>query len=252
MGFDVVADAYMAFMGRYSEPLAGSFLAAAGVRPGQRALDVGCGPGALTARLAELLGPDQVHAVDPSTSFVAATRERCPGVDVREGAAEKLPFDDGSVDVALAQLVVHFMADPVAGLAEMARVTRPGGVVAANVWDYGGGTGPLSAFWAAVQDLDPGSPGEGDRAGTREGHLAELFAAAGLRDVEPGVLTVTVPCATFEQWWQPYTLGVGPAGDYVAGLDDQHRDALRDRCRQRLPEAPFEIRASAWFVRARA
>lgn len=250
MGFDVVADAYMAFMGRYSEPLAGLFVEAAEARPGQTALDVGCGPGALTARLADALGPEHVLAVDPSKSFVAATAARCPGVDVRQGVAEKLPFADGSVDVALAQLVVHFMADPVAGLREMGRVSR--GVVAATVWDYGGGTGPLSLFWAAVADLDPAEAGEGERAGTREGHLTELFRAAGLADVEPGVLTVTVPYATFEQWWHPYTLGVGPAGDYVAGLDDDHRNALRDRCRQRLPEAPFEVRASAWLVRARA
>ncbi len=250
MGFDVVADSYMAFMGRYAEPLAGLFLGAAGVGPGQRALDVGCGPGALTARLADALGPDHVVAVDPSESFVGAARERCPGVDVRQGVAEELPFADGSVDVALAQLVVLFMADPVAGLREMGRVSR--GVVAATVWDHGGGTGPLSTFWAAVKDIDPTETGEGDRAGAREGHLAELFRAADLSDVEDGVLTVTVPYATFEQWWHPYTLGVGPAGDYVDRLDDRQRDALRDRCRQRLPEAPFEIQASAWFARARA
>jgi SAM-dependent methyltransferase len=250
MGFDVVADAYMAFMGRYSEPLAGLFIDTAGVKRGQRALDVGCGPGALTARLADSLGPDHVLAVDPSESFVGATRERCPGVDVRQGVAEELPFTDGSVDVALAQLVVHFMTDPVAGLREMRRVSV--GVVAATVWDYGGGTGPLSEFWAAVQDLDPAAPGEGERAGTREGHLAELFRAAGLRDVEDGVLTVTVPYESFEQWWHPYTLGVGPAGDYVAGLDDDHRDALRNRCRERLPRIPFEMRASAWYARGRA
>lgn len=250
VAFDVVADAYMAFMGRYSEPLAGLFLDATGVEPGQRALDVGCGPGALTARLVDALGPDHVVAVDPSESFVGAARERCPGVDVRRGVAEELPFPDGSVDAALAQLVVHFMADPVAGLREMGRVSR--GVVAATVWDYGGGTGPLSQFWAAVKDLDPASTGEGERAGTRAGHLTELFRAAGVRAVEDGVLTVTVPYATFEEWWQPYTLGVGPAGDYVAGLDGDHRDALRARCRERLPEAPFEIQASAWFAHGKA
>lgn len=250
MGFDVVADAYMAFMGRYSEPLADLFAAAAGVGPGQRALDVGCGPGALTARLVAALGADDVLAVDPSASFVAATVERCPGVDVRLGVAEELPFADGSVDVALAQLVVHFMADPVAGLREMKRVSR--GVVAATVWDYGGGTGPLSTFWSAVQDLDPAAPGEGDRAGTREGHLAELFRAAGLGHVEDSVLTVTVAYETFEQWWHPYTLGVGPAGDHVAGLDDRQREALRDRCRELLPDAPFEVHASAWFAQGRA
>jgi SAM-dependent methyltransferase len=252
MGFDVVADAYMAFMGRYSEPLGGLFVEAAGVERGQRALDVGCGPGALTARLVDLLGAGAVRAVDPSASFVGAARERCPGVDVRQAVAEDLPYEDGGVDVTLAQLVVHFMADPVAGLAEMGRVTRPGGVVAACVWDYGGGTGPLSTFWTAAGQLDPDSPGEGDRAGTREGHLAELFRRAGLADVESGVLTVTVPYEDFEQWWRPYTLGVGPAGDYVAGLDADRTKALRERCRELLPAAPFEVRASAWLARGRA
>jgi SAM-dependent methyltransferase len=252
VAFDVAADAYTAFMGRYSEPLAGRFVERTGVDAGQRALDVGCGPGALTARLADRLGPEAVAAVDPSGSFVAATRTRCPGVDVRQGVAEQLPFADDSVDVALAQLVVHFMSDPVAGLAEMARVTRPGGVVAACVWDHAGGGSPLGLFWAAVQDLDPGARDESALAGAREGQLAELFRAAGLIDIEPGALTVTVPYATFDEWWHPYTLGVGPAGDYVAGLDEARQDALRARCEQHLPAAPFEIRASAWYVRARA
>lgn len=250
MAFDV-ADAYSAFMGRYSEPLAEVFVDWVGVPGGQRVLDVGCGPGALTARLVDRLGADAVVAVDPSAPFVAATAARCPGVDVRRAAAERLPFADDAVDAAFAQLVVHFMADPVAGLSEMGRVTRPGGVVAACVWDHGTGGGPLSVFWATVRELDPGAEDESGRAGSREGHLSELARAAGLDDVEPGVLTVTVPYASFEEWWQPYTLGVGPAGDYVAGLDEAARDALRDRCAQRLPAGPFEIRSSAWAVRAR-
>jgi ubiquinone/menaquinone biosynthesis C-methylase UbiE len=145
MAFDVEADAYRQFMGRYSEPLAGAFVRWAEVRSGT-ALDVGCGTGALTERLADRLGPGTVTAVDPSESFVEATRKRCPGVDVRLGVAEKLPLGDRTVDVAMAQLVVHFMADPVAGLREMARVTL--GTVAATVWDFGGGAGPLSAFWS--------------------------------------------------------------------------------------------------------
>ena len=132
MTFDVVADAYDRFMGRFSEPLADEFVAVAGLRPGQQVLDVGCGPGALTRRLVAALGADAVAAVDPSAPFVAAVQERCPGVDVRRAAAEDLPFDDDTFDLALAQLVVHFMQDPVAGLREMARVTRPGGVVAAE------------------------------------------------------------------------------------------------------------------------
>jgi SAM-dependent methyltransferase len=248
MAFDVGADAYGQFMGRYSEPLADAFVQWAGVRGGA-ALDVGCGPGALTSRLADRLGAGNVIAVDPSESFVAATRERCPGVDVRRCAAENLPFGDQAVDFAMAQLVVHFMADPVAGLQEMARVTR--GTVAATVWDYGGRAGPLSLFWSAVQDLDPASKGEGQRAGTREGHLAELFAAAGLTELRTTALTVSVAYQSFEEWWHPYTFGVGPAGDYVAGLDDADRDALRKRCAQLVPDGPFEIHARAWAAQGR-
>jgi SAM-dependent methyltransferase len=250
VAFEVEADAYSAFMGRYSEPLADVFVQWAGVGPGRRALDVGCGPGALTARLAERLGAAHVIAVDPSASFVAAARRRCPGVIVQQAAAERLPLADRSVDAALAQLVVHFMTEPVAGLAEMARVTRPGGVVAACVWDFATGGGPLATFWSAVRDLDPGARDESGRAGTSEGHLVELFRAAGLDAVEPGKLTVTVQYGSFEEWWHPYTLGVGPAGDYVAALDPAARDALMAHCRERLPDGPFEIHASAWAARA--
>src|SRR4051794_4956319 len=137
-------------MGRFSEPLADELLALVDPRPPQRALDVGCGPGALTARLVQRLGAGSVSALDPSPSFVAAARSRLPGVDVRQAAAEALPYDDEVFDLCLAQLVVLFMADPVAGLREMARVTRSGGVVAASVWDHSGANGPLSLFWRAV------------------------------------------------------------------------------------------------------
>lgn len=249
MRFDVTPEAYGRFMGRWSEPLADRFVQRVAVPPGSRALDVGCGPGALTARLVAVLGADAVTAVDPSPSFVAAARSRLPGVDVRASSAESLPFPDGAFDLTAAQLVVHFMDDPVAGLAEMARVTRPGGVVAASVWDHGGGSGPLRVFWDAVRDLDPSAPGEAQLPGTREGHLAELFTAAGLRDVEQWTETVRSTYASFDEWWEPFTFGVGPAGAYVVGLDDRHRDLLRARCSQALPPAPFELTASAWCVR---
>ncbi len=252
MTFDVTADSYARFMGRFSAPLAERFVDLLAPRPGQRALDGGCGPGALTVPLAGLLGVDAVAAVDPSESFVGSVRERLPGLDVRTGAAEALPFGDDGFDLALAQLVVHFMADPVAGLREMARVTVPGGTVAANVWDHSSGRGPLSTFWEAVTELDPGARDESRLAGAREGHLATLFDEAGLHDVQPGVLTVRVGFADFEDWWQPYTLGVGPAGAYVAGLDAARREELRSRCAERLPDGPFELGASAWCVRGRA
>ena len=252
MSFNVSADAYARFMGRFSEPLASLFVEYAGVRAGQRVVDVGCGPGALTAPLVDRLGADAVAAIDPSAPFVEAARERFPGVDVRAGDAEHLPFADDDFDVALAQLVVLFMTDPAAGLLEMRRVTRSGGVVAACVWDHAGDAGPLSTFWRAVRETDPGAGDESGLAGVREGHLAELFDAAGLTDIEDSVLTVRVPFASFEDWWEPYTLGVGPAGDHVAKLGDAAREELQARCAALLPAAPFEMTASAWSVRARA
>jgi len=251
MSFNVSADAYLRFMGRYSEPLAAQFADLAGVRGGQRLLDVGCGPGALTAELAGRAGPEAVSAVEPSGSFAAAASERLPGVDVRQAAAEQLPFGDAAFDAALAQLVVHFMADPVAGLREMGRVTRPGGVVAACVWDHAGGRGPLSAFWQAVRELDPGADDESNLAGVREGHLAQLFAQAGLDAVQVTTLTVRVRQAGFEAWWETFTLGVGPAGAYLASLPVAGRDELRERCRRQLPEGPFEVSATAWAATAR-
>ena len=252
MTFLVPAEAYGRFMGRFSEPLAAEFADACGVYAGQRALDVGCGPGALTAELVRRLGAEAVTAVDPSPPFVAAAAARFPEVDVRTGAAENLPFADDSFDIALAQLVVHFMADPVQGLREMRRVTRPGGAVGACVWDHGGGQGPLSLFWRAVSDLDPDSPGEADRAGTHEGQLVQLAAAAGLTEVDPGTVSVTVGFEHFDEWWVPFTLGVGPVGDYTRGLDEDRRAALREQCRELLPPAPFTVTGSAWSVVGRA
>ena len=251
VSFNVSADAYLRFMGRYSEPLAAQFADLAGARSGQRLLDVGCGPGALTAELVKRVGPDAVSAVEPSASFVAAARERLPGVDIRQAAAERLPFGDAAFDAALAQLVVHFMADPVAGLREMGRVTRPGGMVAACVWDHAGGRGPLSAFWRAVRELDPGADDESNLAGVREGHLAELLAQAGLGVVEVTTLTVQARQDGFESWWETFTLGVGPAGAYLTSLPADRQDELRERCRRQLPEGHFEVSATAWAAMAR-
>lgn len=250
--FSVAADAYDRFMGRYSMLLSAQLADLAGVDAGQRALDVGCGPGALTAELVARLGPASVAAVDPSEPFVAAARSRHPGVDVRQAPAEELPFADGSFDATLAQLVVHFMADPVAGLAEMARVTRRDGVVAGCVWDHGGDRGPLHVFWQAAREIDPEADDESELAGAREGHLVELFRAAGLREVEGAILTVAREHATFEEWWEPFTHGVGPAGAFVAGLDADGRAALRERSRELLPDAPFTVSARAWAARGLA
>lgn len=249
MSFDVAADAYGRFMGRFSEPLAARFAEFAGVEVGDRVLDVGCGPGALTGQLVQLVGADHVTAIDPSPSFVGATRRRFPDVDVRTGVAEGLPFEDSAFDASLAQLVVHFMRDPVAGLSQMTRVTRPGGTVAACVWDHAGGSGPLSPFWDVVHELDPDAGDESTLAGVREGDLARIFRDAGFATPIQDRLTVAVDYPDFQSWWEPYTLGVGPAGDYLNGLDDKHLKLIRATCSERLGSGPFTITATAWAVR---
>jgi len=250
--FDVAPEAYDRFMGRYSLLLSPQMTDLAGVRSGQRVLDVGCGPGALTAELVARLGPAAVAAVDPSEPFVVAARERNPGIDVRRAPAEDLPFADDAFDAALAQLVVHFMMDPIAGLAEMARVTRRDGVVAACVWDHAGGKGPLGVFWQAARELDEHVHDESQLAGAREGHLAELLEAAGLREIEATVLSASLEHPTFEEWWEPYTRSVGPAGAYLASLDPERQTELRERCRRLLPDAPFRVTAQAWAARGLA
>ncbi|HTZ05396.1 MAG TPA: class I SAM-dependent methyltransferase [Gaiellaceae bacterium] len=248
-GFFTSTSAYDRFMGRFSQPLGPLFADFAGVAAPGRALDVGCGPGALTAELAARLGAANVAAIDASEAFVEAARERNPGVDVRHAPAEAIPFADDTFDFALAQLVVHFMADAVAGLREMARVARPGGVVAACVWDHHGGRGPLSPFWTALEEFDPAAESESDLAGSRDGHLGELFRDAGLADVHESSLSVGVEFESFEEWWAPYELGVGPAGAYVATLDDTRREELRELCRTRMPQAPFTVTGKAWAAR---
>jgi len=241
------ADSYARFMGRFSEPLAPLFADLVPVPPEGQVLDVGCGPGVLTAELAARYGAERVLAIDPTPGFVAAARARLPEVDVREGSAEQLPYADDAFAATLAQLVVHFMKDPARGVAEMVRVTRPGGVVAATVWDHGGGRGPLSQFWSAVDELDPGAR-DGDRlsTGSREGDLTRLFGAAGLVDVEPGELAVTIRLESFDTWWAPYEEPAGSAGDYLATRTPDQVAELKELLRERLPDGPFDLTVWTW------
>ncbi|MFC5731659.1 MULTISPECIES: class I SAM-dependent methyltransferase [Nocardioides] len=249
--FDVSADSYARFMGRFSTPLAVPFadLGLDGVEPGSRVLDVGSGPGMLTAELARRCGEAQVAAVEPMEIFAEANAAAHPEADVRVASAESLPYEDGRFGATLAQLVVHFMSDPVAGLAEMARVTAPGGRVSACVWDHGGDSGPLSPFWRVVKRSDP-SAGEGRLPGATEGDLTDLFTRAGMPGVAETRLTVSVEFPNFDDWWEPFTYGVGPAGAYVTGLDDGGRERLVAALREEHGDAPFTIDASAWAATA--
>lgn len=251
-GFAVTGHSYDAFMGRYARPLAEAFRDVIGLQQGQRVLDVGCGPGALTGVLAEQLGARRVRACDPSASFVAACVRRHPGVEVRRAAAESLPYADEEFDAVLAQLVLHFVGDPGAAAAEIARVLRPGGVFAASVWDFGEGMQMLRVFWDAALALDPGAPDEASTmAFGREGELATFLDSAGFVDVAEGTLTVRSTYAGFEELWAGFCSGVGPAGTYCTALGREDRAALAEGLHRRLgaPAGPFTLQAVARYAR---
>lgn len=247
MGFDTPGDHYDRFMGRFSRALAPQLADVAELNAGMRVLDVGCGPGALTGELVSRLGADAVAAIDPSPSFVAACRERFPDVDVREGAAEELPWAEDEYDAALACLVVNFMRDPLRGVQEMARVTRPGGRVAACVWDVANGRHQMlelasRAIREVRPDVDPHPP----KATHAPGGLAGLLEAAGTTVVLDGELTCEASYSGFEDFWEPITFGVGPLGEALSGLTAEERAAVEGYCRDRLPDGPFTLSATAW------
>ena len=252
-GFSSPAEAYDRYIGRYSHQLARDFVLVVGIGEGRRALDVGCGPGALTSALVDALGPRNVSAVDPSAAYVEACRGRAPGADVRLGAAEALPFADGEFDAVLAELVVNLLDDPEAGVREMARVTRPGGVVAASVW-AADGMPLLRCFWDAAMAVSPDAVaaiGETGRVGYREGQLGELWERVGLVDVSVGTLTATADYQGFDDLWSPIEAGVGRSGALVQSLDAGQRRALRAQLHHRLgsPQGPFRLTARAWYAR---
>jgi SAM-dependent methyltransferase len=252
--FAARADSYDRYMGRYSRRLAPLFADFAAVRPGMRALDVGCGPGALTRCLAERLGIERVAASDPSQQFVEACATRVAGADVRRASAEQLPWADRAFDAVLAQLVINFVDDPPRGVGEMRRVARDRAVIAACTWDYGEGMEMLRVFWDAAVALDPGAPSESTRMPlAKPDELRSLWLDAGLAEVSTEALEVAERYESFDDYWEPFTAGVGPGGAYCASLAPEARAELRDECRRRLgdPAGAFELQARAWAVRGR-
>lgn len=235
--FGVAGATYDAFMGRYSRSLAVPFADAAGVERGDTALDVGCGPGALTAVLVERLGVDAVAACDPAPGFAAECAARHPGVRVEVGQAESMPFEDGRFDHVMAQLVLHFVSEPDVAAVEMLRVVRAGGRVSACVWDFEDEMEMLRYFWDAALDIDPGAPDEARtlRFG-RSGEIPELFESAGMVDVDESTLSVASSYTGFDELWAGFLAGVGPAGAYCTALDDEGRDRLRSVLFRRLGE----------------
>lgn len=250
--FTATGDAYDLFMGRYSRLLATQFADFAHLEPGQRALDVGCGPGALTSELSSRLGAGAVAAVDPSDSFLAECRRRNPGVDARAGSAEDLPFEDGAFDLAISQLVLHFVSDPSRAAAEMQRVLRPGGMVAACVWNLEQGMEMLRLFWGAALSLDPDAPEELRVMPLgRPGGISQWLEDAGLREVAETTITVSSTYADFDELWSGFLTGVGPVGSYCTSLPPEQQEALHAALRQRVATSgPFTLEATAIAGRA--
>jgi SAM-dependent methyltransferase len=253
--FHAAASVYDRHVGRYGAALAAAHVEAIGIRAGDRALDVGCGPGPLTRALADAVGPAQVCAIDPSPPFVDACCERVPGVDVRLGSAEQLPDFGAPFDVVTSQLVVNFMSDPKAGVRSMRAAARPGGTVGSVVWDYAGEMWMLRIFWDAALALDPDAPDEGKTMRwCTPPELTTLWNSCGLRDVETRALVVEASYEDFDDYWSPFPTGLAPSGAYCASLDATRQAALREECFRRLgePGGPFTLTARAWFVRGTA
>jgi SAM-dependent methyltransferase len=240
------SDGYERFMGRWSRRLAPKFVTFSGVTEGDRVLDVGSGTGALSAAAAAVESV-QVTGIEPSPAYVRYAQEHGDG-RFQVGDALALPFPDDAFDKTLSMLVLNFVPDAPAALQQMIRVTRPGGVVAAAVWDYGDGMQMLRTFWDAAVALDPGAAARDERhmpLCTR-GALAELWHAHDLRDVDEQSLTIDLAFASFDDYWQPFLGGQGPAGVYVSTLSESARRALESRLRA---DVDLTLRARAWAVR---
>jgi SAM-dependent methyltransferase len=250
-------DPYEQYVGRWSRRVAPLFLDWLHAAPGRRWLDVGCGTGALCAAILETCAPSSVAGVEPSQGFLESAQRRLGGrAALHQGSATALPLGDASVDLVVSGLVLNFVADPPAALAEMARVTGRGGTIGAYVWDYAGRMELMRCFWdAAVElDADVAPLDEGVRFPLcRPEALTALFAAAGLQQIDTTAIDIPTRFADFDDYWRPFLGGQGPAPAYAMSLDDSARERLREHLRARLPVHPagsIALMARAWAVRA--
>jgi SAM-dependent methyltransferase len=248
---------YERYVGRWSRQVAPPFLSWLDIPSSRRWLDVGCGTGALCAAIADRCSPASVSGVEPSDGFLETARENLADrVALHQGSATAIPLGDASVDVVVSGLVLNFVPDQQAALAEMARVTGTGGTIAAYVWDYAGKMELMRYFWDAAVELDPGAAklDEGPRFPLcRPEALETLFTDAGLDGVEVKPIDIPTRFAGFDDYWQPFLGGQGPAPAYAMSLDESARAALRDRIRENLPAAAdgsISLIARAWAVRA--
>jgi SAM-dependent methyltransferase len=249
-------DPYEQYVGRWSRRVAPRFLAWLNVTRERRWLDVGCGTGALSAAILDRCFPSSVTGVEPSEGFLRKAKEQLAArMLLRQGSAAQIPLEDGAVDVAVSGLVLNFVPDARAALAEMTRVTAAAGALGAYVWDYSGKMDLMRHFWDAAVELDPGAANldEGTRFPLcRPEALAELFSSAGLRAVDTTAIDIDTPFASFTEYWQPFLGGQGPAPAYAMTLEETARSRLRERIRERMPlraDGSIALTARAWAVR---
>lgn len=247
------ADSYEQFMGRWSRQLAPLFATYVGIHDGNAVLDVGSGTGVFSFAVRAIDPTGTIEGIDLSPAYVEYATKQHPEAKIRfqVGNAQKLDFPNATFDAAAAMLVLNFVPDPAVAVAEMRRVTRPGGTLAAAVWDYGGEMEMLKIFDEEASAFDPGFVTDERRMplGKPEA-LRELFQGAGLEHVETTAIDTTLHFTSFDDYWKPFLLGTGPGGAYVAKLSPDRRDQLAARLRKRLGDAAFDLKGRAWAVKA--